>query len=52
MAKSPVPASAEIGDFALLLRQGFRSFMLGDLVCLRWDVLEETLNLIQAMAGS
>jgi pyruvate kinase len=49
MAREPVPSSAEIGDFALLLRQGYRTFMLGDAVCLRGDVLKETLNLIGEM---
>jgi len=49
MAVHPVPVSAEIGDFVLLLRQGYRTFMLGDAVCLRGDVLVETLDLIREL---
>lgn len=52
MARQPVPASAEVGDFTLLLMQGYRTFLLGDEVCLRADSLSETLNLIEAIIGA
>lgn len=52
LAFQPVPASADIGDAAFLLEIGYRTFLLGDQVCLRRDPLLEALNLLQAMAGS
>ncbi len=51
LAYDPVPASADIGDVAFLLSLGYRTFMLGDVVCLRRDTVLEALNLLQAVAG-
>jgi pyruvate kinase len=50
LAYQPVPVSADIGDVAFLLSLGYRTFMLGDAVCLRRDPLLEALNLLEAMA--
>jgi len=50
MAFQPVPASAEIGDVAFLLEIGYRTFMLGDVVCLKRETVMESLNLLQAIA--
>lgn len=50
LAYHPVPASADIGDVAFLLSLGYRTFMLGDVVCLRRDSVLEALNLLGAMA--
>lgn len=50
LARHPVPESADIGDVAFLLALGYRTFMLGDAVCLRRDSLLEALNLLQAVA--
>jgi len=51
LAYHPVPSSADIGDLAFLLSLGYRTFLLGDAVCLREDTLLEALNLLQAVAG-
>jgi hypothetical protein len=51
LAYHPVPASADIGDVAFLLSLGYRTFLLGDAVCLRRDSVLEALNLLEAMAG-
>jgi len=51
LAYHPIPASADIGDVAFLLSLGYRTFMLGDAVCLRRDSVLEALNLLQAVAG-
>lgn len=51
LAQSPVPASADIGDVAFLLSLGYRTFLLGDAICLRRDSVLEALNLLQAVAG-
>ncbi|MCB0197075.1 MAG: hypothetical protein KDJ65_34320 [Anaerolineae bacterium] len=51
LAFHPVPASADIGDVAFLLSLGYRTFMLGDALCLRRDSVLEALNLLEAMAG-
>ena len=51
LADHPVPASADIGDLAFLLALGYRTFMLGDAVCLRRDSLVEALNLLEAVAS-
>ncbi|MFQ5613827.1 MAG: pyruvate kinase [Anaerolineae bacterium] len=50
LAHHPVPASADIGDVAFLLALGYRTFMLGDAVCLRRDSVLEALNLLEAVA--
>jgi pyruvate kinase len=49
LAYHPVPASADIGDVAFLLSLGYRTFMLGDAVCLRRDSVLEALNLLEAV---
>jgi pyruvate kinase len=51
LARHPVPSSADIGDVAWLLSLGYRTFMLGDAVCLRRDSVLEALNLLEAVAG-
>ena len=51
LARYPVPESADIGDVAFLLSLGYRTFMLGDQVCLRRDAVLEALNLLEAVAG-
>lgn len=52
LAWQPVPVSADIGDAAFLLEIGYRTFMLGDQVCLKRDSVIEALNLLQALAES
>lgn len=51
LAYHPVPDSADIGDVAFLLALGYRTFMLGDVVCLQRDSVVEALNLLAAIAG-
>ncbi|MCB9076873.1 MAG: hypothetical protein H6631_04735 [Anaerolineaceae bacterium] len=51
LAFHPVPTSADIGDVAFLLTLGYRTFMLGDAICLRRDSVLEALNLLEEMAG-
>jgi len=50
LAYQPVPVSADIGDVAFLLEIGYRTFMLGDQICLRRDSVMEALNLLEEMA--
>ena len=52
LAWQPVPISADIGDAAFLLEIGYRTFMLGDQVCLRRDSVIEALNLLKALGES
>ena len=51
LAFHPVPECAEICDVAFLLSLGYRTFLLGDEVCLRRDSVMAALNLLQAVAG-
>jgi pyruvate kinase len=51
MAYNAIPASADIGDVAFLLSLGYRTFMLGDAVCLQRDSVLEALNLLDAIAS-
>jgi len=51
LGRYPVPESADIGDVAFLLSLGYRTFMLGDQVCLRRDSVLEALNLLEAVAS-
>ncbi len=44
-----IPASADISDVAFLLEVGYRTFMLGDQVCLKRDSVMEALNLLEQM---
>jgi pyruvate kinase len=50
LARSPVPESSEISDVAFLLGLGYRTFLLGDEVCLRRDSVIAALNLLEAVA--
>jgi pyruvate kinase len=51
LADDPVPRSAEIGDAAFLMELGYRTFLLGDAVCLRRESVLAALNLLEAVAG-
>jgi pyruvate kinase len=51
LAWQPVPVSADITDAAYLLEIGYRTFMLGDQVCMKRDSVIEALNLLEAIAG-
>lgn len=48
---TPVPVSADIGDVAFLMEIGYRTFMLGDTVCLKRDSVIEALNLLEQMGA-
>ena len=48
---TPVPVSADIGDVAFLMEIGYRTFMLGDTVCLKRDSIIEALNLLEQMGA-
>lgn len=50
LARGPVPEASDIGDAAFLLSLGYRTFMLGDEVCLRRDSVMAALNLLEAVA--
>jgi pyruvate kinase len=52
LAWQAVPVSADIGDAAFLLEIGYRTFMLGDQICLKRDSVMEALNLLKAIAES
>lgn len=47
LAWTPVPVSADISDVAFLMEIGYRTFMLGDQVCMKRDSVIEALNLIR-----
>ena len=51
LAERPVPASADIGDAAFLIGLGYRTFMLGDGVCLQSGSVLAALNLLRAVAN-
>jgi hypothetical protein len=51
LADDPVPSAADVGDAAFLMGLGYRSFLLGDAVCLRRDTVLAALNLLEAVAG-
>lgn len=51
LATHPVPVSADIGDVAFLLSLGYRTFMLGDAICLQEESVLAALNLLEAIAG-
>ena len=51
LAEDPVPGAADIGDAAFLMSLGYRTFLLGDAVCLRRDSVLAALNLLEAVAG-
>jgi pyruvate kinase len=46
----PIPDCADVGDIAYLLTIGYRTFLLGDAVCLKRETVLEALNLLQALA--
>lgn len=52
LAKGDVPEAQDIGDAAWLLSLGYRTFMLGDEVCLRRDSVLAALNLLERVAES
>lgn len=49
LAYHPIPASADISDVGFLWSLGYRTFMLGDAVCLQRDSVMEALNLLEAL---
>ena len=51
LARGPVAEAADVGDAAFLLGLGYRTFVLGDEVCLRRDSLVAALELLAAIAG-
>jgi pyruvate kinase len=51
LAADPVPSAADIGDAAFLMGLGYRTFLLGDAVCLQRDTVLAALNLLEAVAG-
>lgn len=51
LAHSAVPDAADIGDAAFLLSLGYRTFMLGDEVCLREDSVLAALDLLGEIAA-
>ncbi len=51
LAQHSVPDSADIGDVAFLLSLGYRTFLLGDAVCLQRDSVIAALNLLAAVAS-
>jgi len=50
LAHYPVPEATDIGDVAFLLAIGYRTFLVGDEVCLRRDSVLAALELLQAVA--
>jgi pyruvate kinase len=50
LARGAVPEAQDIGDAAWLLSLGYRTFMLGDEVCLRRDSVMAALNLLEQVA--
>ncbi|HEX3129033.1 MAG TPA: pyruvate kinase [Thermoanaerobaculia bacterium] len=51
LSRHPVPEAADVTDAAFLMALGYRTFLLGDEVCLRRDSVMEALNLLAAVAG-
>lgn len=51
LARHPVPECAEIDDAAFLMALGYRTFLLGDEVCLRRESVLAALDLLAAVAG-
>ena len=50
LAHSTVPDASDIGDAAFLMQLGYRTFMLGDEVCLRADSVLAALDLLAEVA--
>jgi pyruvate kinase len=51
LVRDPVPDAADVSDAAFLMSLGYRTFMLGDEVCLKRDTVVAALNLLGAVAG-
>lgn len=51
LARHPVPEAPDVTDAAFLMALGYRTFLLGDEVCLRRDSVMAALNLLAAVAG-
>jgi pyruvate kinase len=51
LARHPVPEAQDVTDAAFLMALGYRTFLLGDEICLRRDSVLEALNLLAAVAG-
>lgn len=51
LAWTPIPVSADISDVAFLMEIGYRTFMLGDQVCMKRDSVMEALNVLQEISG-
>ena len=49
LAFHPVPASADISDVGFLWSLGYRTFVLGDALCLQRDSVMEALNLLEIL---
>ena len=49
LSRTPVPVAAEVCDAAFLLALGYRTFLLGDEVCLRREPLLAALDLLSAV---
>lgn len=52
LAFQDVPSGPDITDVAFLLEIGYRTFLLGDEVCLNRDSVLDALNLLEAIAGT
>lgn len=50
LARTPVPVASEVCDAAFLLALGYRTFLLGDEVCLRREPVLAALDLLDAVA--
>ena len=50
LARTPVPVASEVCDAAFLLALGYRTFLLGDEVCLRREPVLAALELLAAVA--
>jgi pyruvate kinase len=51
LSRDPVPECADISDVAFQIALGYRTFKLGDDVCMRRDTVVAALNLLEAIAG-
>jgi pyruvate kinase len=51
LSRHPVPEAPDLGDAAFLMALGYRTFLLGDDVCLRRDSVLAALHLLAAVAG-
>ena len=51
LARGPIPEAQDLTDAAFLMRLGYRTFVLGDEVCLRRESVLAALNCLAAVAG-